>query len=121
MIGYSDSNFDEDKETRVFTLDYVMIIRSGIVSLRSHKQSVLIYSTSEAEYVVATEATKEIVWLRKILEHLQEKEVHSTPLLIDNNSTIKLDKNPNFHDRTKHIDTKYHLIQHHVEAKTIHL
>ena len=67
------------------------------------------------------EETKEIVWLRKILEDLQEKQVDSTPLLIDNTSTIKLAKNPEFHDRTKHINTKYHLIRHHVEAKTVHL
>jgi len=47
--------------------------------------------------------------------------VHSTPLLIDNTYAIKLAKNPKFHDQTKHINTKYHLIRHHVEAKTIHL
>jgi hypothetical protein len=47
--------------------------------------------------------------------------VNSTPLLIDNTSAIKLAKNPGFYDRTKHINTKYHLIQHHVEAKTIQL
>ena len=71
--------------------------------------------------MVATEATKEIVWLRKILEDLQEKQVHSTPHMIENTYAINLAKNPKFHDRTKHINTKYHMIQHHVEAKTIHL
>eukprot|EP00253_Pinus_taeda_P026077 PITA_26077 len=88
---------------------------------RSHKQSVLADSTTEAEYVATTEATKEIVWLRKILEDLQLKQVNSTPLMIDKTSAIKLAKNPKFHDRMKHINTKYHLIRHHVEAKTIHL
>ena len=60
--------------------------------------------------MAATEATKEIVWLRKILENLKEKHVNSNPILVDNTSTIKLAKNPIFHDRTKHINTKYHLI-----------
>ena len=78
-------------------------------------------STTEAEYVAAAEATKEIVWLRKILEDLQEKQENATPLLVNNTSAIKLDKNPRFHDRTKHINTKYHLIRHHVEAKAVHL
>jgi len=59
--------------------------------------------------------------LRKIIEDLQVKEVQSTPLMIDNTSTIKLAKNPKFHDQMKHINTKYRLIRHHVEAKTIHL
>jgi L-rhamnose isomerase len=45
----------------------------------------------------------------------------STPLLVDNTSAIQLAKNPKFHDRTKHINTKYHLIRHHVEIQTIHL
>ena len=52
----------------------------------------------------AAEATKEIVWLRKILEDLQEKQENSTPLLINNTYAIKLAKNPRFHDRTKHIN-----------------
>ena len=45
----------------------------------------------------------------------------STPLFVDNTSAIQLAKYPKFHDRTKHINTKYHLIRHHFEAKTIHL
>ena len=45
----------------------------------------------------------------------------SMPLFVDNTSTIQLVKNLKFHDRTKYINTKYHLIRHHVEAKTIHL
>eukprot|EP00253_Pinus_taeda_P011570 PITA_11570 len=112
---------DGDKETEVSTLGYGTSLGSGVVSWRSHKQSVPLDSTIEAEYVATAKATKEIVWVRKILEDLQVKQVQSTPLMIDNTSTIKLAKNPKFHDRTKHINTKYHLIRHHVEAKTIHL
>lgn len=98
-----------------------MSIGSGDVSWRSHKQSILAYSTIEEKHVVVVEATKEIVWLRKILEDLQEIQGHTNALLIDNTSATNLAKNPKFHDQTKHINTKYHLIQHHVEAKTIHL
>eukprot|EP00253_Pinus_taeda_P026803 PITA_26803 len=59
--------------------------------------------------------------IRKILEDLQVKQVQSNALMTENNSAIKLAKNLKFHDRMKHINTKYNLIQHHVEAKTIHL
>ncbi len=121
LIGYSDSDFDGDKETKVSTSSYAMSLRLGDVSWRSRKQSVPANSTIEAKYVAAVEATKKIVWLRKIMEDLHVKQVHSTPLMIDNTSAIKLAKNPKFHDRMKHINTKYHLIRHHVEAKTIHL
>eukprot|EP00253_Pinus_taeda_P028082 PITA_28082 len=121
LIRYSDSDFNGDKETGVSTSIYAMSLGSGVVSWRSHKQLVLAYSTTEAEYVATTEATKEILWLEKILKYLQVKQVHSNPLMIDNTSIIKLARNPKFHDRTKHINTKYHLIRNHVEAKTIHL
>eukprot|EP00253_Pinus_taeda_P033910 PITA_33910 len=70
LIGYSDSDFDGDKETGVSTLGYAMSLGSGAVSCRSRKQSVPANSTIEAEYVAAAKATKEIVWLRKILEDL---------------------------------------------------
>ena len=70
MIEYSDSDFDGDKETGGSTSCYTMSLGSGVVSWRSHKQSVPADSTTEAEYVVVAEATKEIVWLKKILEDL---------------------------------------------------
>eukprot|EP00253_Pinus_taeda_P019844 PITA_19844 len=102
--------FDGDKETGVSTLGYAMSLGSGAVSWRSRKQSVPTDSTIEVEYVATAKAMKEIVWLRKILEDLQVKQVQSTPLMIDNTFAIKLAENPKFHDRTKHINTKYHLI-----------
>eukprot|EP00253_Pinus_taeda_P010905 PITA_10905 len=62
--------FDGDKETGVSTSGYAMSLGSGAVSWRSRKQSVPADSTTEAEYVAAAEATKENVWLRKILEKI---------------------------------------------------
>ena len=58
LIGYSYSDFDGHKETGVSTSGYVMSLGSGAVFCRSCKQSVLAYSTAEAEYVATTEATK---------------------------------------------------------------
>eukprot|EP00253_Pinus_taeda_P022302 PITA_22302 len=75
LIGYSDSDFDGDKETAVSTLGYAMSLGSRAISWRSCKQSIPADSTTEAEYVAAAEATKEIVWLGKILENLQVKQV----------------------------------------------
>ena len=71
--------------------------------------------------MVAKEETNEIVLLRKIIEYLQEKQVNSIPILIDNTSAIKLDKNPRLHDQTVHINMKYHLIRYHVEGNIVHL
>ena len=83
LIGYFDSDCGGDKETRVSTSGYAMSLGSRAVSWRSHKQSIPTDSTTKAEYVAVVEATKEIVWLREILEDLHVKQVHSTPLMID--------------------------------------
>eukprot|EP00253_Pinus_taeda_P035369 PITA_35369 len=96
LIGYSDSEFDGDKETGVSTSGYDMSLGSGAVPWRSRKQSVPADSTTEAEYVAAAKATKEIVWLRKILEDLQVKTSTSTPLMIDHTSAIIVAKKPKF-------------------------
>lgn len=52
---------------------------------------------------------------------MQAPQASSTPLFIDNQSTIKLAKNPVFHDRTKHINTKFHFIRHYVKDGSISL
>ena len=92
------------------TSGYLMNLGSATITWRSRKQSVPIDSTTEAKYVAAAQATKETIPLRKILEDLQEKQVTSMLLFVDKTSAFQLAKNPKFHDRTKHINTKYCLI-----------
>ena len=75
-----------------------MSLGSTTISWRSHKQLVLADLTTKEEYVEVAEEAKDIVWLMKILEYLQEKQENSTHLLIDNTSAIKLAKNTKFHD-----------------------
>ena len=74
LAGYSNSDFDGDRENGVSTSGYLMNLGSAAISWRSRKQYVPIDSTTEVEYVAAAQATKEIIWLRKILENLQEKQ-----------------------------------------------
>ncbi|XP_059067424.1 secreted RxLR effector protein 161-like [Cryptomeria japonica] len=88
LTGYSDCDFDGDKEHGMSTFGYLMTLGSTTVTWRSKKQIVHADSTTKEEYVAAAQATKEIVWLRKILEDLQEKQMTSTPLFVDNNFAI---------------------------------
>ena len=75
-------------------------------------------STTEAEYVAATEAAKEMIWLRGFLDKLGKKQemgiLHS-----DSQSAIFLTKNSAFHSKSKHIQTKYHFIRYLVEDKLV--
>ena len=75
-------------------------------------------SIIEAEYVVATETGKEMIWLHGFLDKLGKKQemgiLHS-----DSQSAIFLAKNSSFHSKSKHIQTKYHFIRYLVEDKLV--
>lgn len=69
-------------------------------------------STTESEYVAAAQSIKEMVWLRQLLMDFGVDVDHNIPILcMDNQSAIKLVKNPEYHKRSKHIDVKYHFIR----------
>lgn len=71
--------------------------------------------------MAATAAAKEIVWLRKLSQDLSSACDKATVLHIDNQSAIRLAKNPEFHQRTKHIEVKYHFIREKVASQEISL
>ncbi|KAH9734849.1 Integrase catalytic domain-containing protein [Citrus sinensis] len=60
-VGYTDSDFMSDKDSRKSTSGYVFTLGSGAISWRSVKQSCITDSTTEAEYVAASKAAKEVV------------------------------------------------------------
>ena len=68
-------------------------------------------STTEAEFVAATACACQAVWLKKILEELNFKRQGPIAIFCDNNSSIKLSKNPVLHGRSKHIDVKFHFLR----------
>jgi hypothetical protein len=63
-------------------------------------------SSAEAEYMAASLASCEAIWLRKLLAGLFGQELEPTVIHCDNQSCIKLSENPVFHDRSKHIERK---------------
>jgi hypothetical protein len=77
---------------------------------QSQKQKVIALSSCEAEYMAAATTACQGVWLQRMIGDLLGGPGEAATLLIDNQSAIQLCKNPVFHDRTKHIDTRYHYI-----------
>ena len=80
-----------------------------IVSWISKLQKVVALSTIEAEYVAATEASKEVIWLQRFMEELGKKQ-ENTRLYSDSQSAIHLANNLTFHSKNKHIQLRYHFI-----------
>jgi len=83
------------------------------ISWKSKKQRVVALSSTEAEYIGTSEATREAIWLQRLLYELIESDQLTYPqlLFVDNQAAIKLTENPRFHERTKHIDIKYHFVR----------
>jgi hypothetical protein len=75
----------------------------------------------DAEYIAGAEAAKEAVWIRNFINDPQIPGIHvdTVPLYIDNNSALKLTRNPEFHSRSKHINIKHHFIREKVEENAI--
>ena len=82
-----------------------------MISWLSRKQSSFALSTAEAEYIAACTTCCEAIWIRKLLAGLVDLRLDETTILCDNQSCIKLSKNPVFHDKSKHIEIKYHFIR----------
>lgn len=78
-------------------------------------------STMDTEYIAGAEAAKEAVWIRNFINDLRIPRVHidTVPLYIDNNSALKLTRNPEFHSRSKHINVKHHFIREKVDEGVI--
>lgn len=119
LVGYSDSDFASDLDSRRSTSGYIFKLANGPVTWKSKRQDTVSLSTTEAEYIAASLACKEIIWLRKLLSGIGHRCSHPIKLYIDNQSAIKLVKNQEFHSRTKHIDVQYHFIREKYEDKTI--
>jgi len=80
---------------------------------------VVALSSCEGEYIAATTAACQGIWLARLLGELTGKEPKAAMLMVDNKSAISLIKNPMFHDRSKNIDLRYHFIHEYAENKQI--
>ena len=109
LQGYVDANMAGDRDNKRITIGYVFTVGGTPVSWVSKIQSVVALSTIEAEYVAATEASKEMIWLQRFMDELGKKHDMGT-LYSDIQSAIHLAKNLAFHSSTKHIQLKYHLV-----------
>ena len=97
--GYSDADWAGDISDRKSTSGYVFMLSEGAISWRSSKQKCVALSTAEAEYVALSSAAQESIWLKQLGEELRNSS-HEGPIMIyeDNQASIAMTKNPQFHD-----------------------
>ena len=83
-------------------------------------QKVVSLSTTEAEFIVVTEAVKEAIWMIGMTVSLQAQK-GVAKVYCNNQSGIYLAKNQTFYERTKHIDVKFHFVRETIESGEVNL
>ena len=104
LYGYTDADWAGSISDRKSTSGGCYSLGSAMISWFSRKQSSVAVSTTEVEYKAAFFASCEAIWLQKLLSGLFNLELDTTVILCDNQSCIKMTENPEFHDRSKHIE-----------------
>lgn len=109
--GFSDSDWGGCLDDMKSTSGYCFSFGSGVFSWCSKKQDVIAQSTAEAEYVAATLAVNQALWIRKLLADLSMEEKRSTKVYVDNQAAISIANNPVFHGKTKHFKIKLYFLR----------
>ena len=94
---------------------------SGAISWASKLQPVVTLSTTEAEYISATAAAQEILWLRNLFSEIGYEVEGASTLYLDNQSAIAVSRNPEHHGRMKHLDLRHYWLRDVVKAGIINV
>jgi hypothetical protein len=114
---YTDASFQTDRDDLRSQSGFVFTLNGGVVSWMSSKQDTIADSTTEAEYIAASEAAKGGVWIKKFVAELDmvPSVFGRLELYCDNNGAIAQAKEPRSHQKLKHVLRRYHLIREIVE------
>jgi hypothetical protein len=108
LSGYTDVDWAGSVSDRKITLGCCFSLGSTMISWQSRKKSIISLITTEVEYIVACSTSCKAIWLQNVVFDL---EMRATLILCDNQSCIKMTENPIFHDKSKHIEIRYHYIR----------
>ena len=106
-----DASFGGVTDTRRSTTGYIFKVSDGPVSWQSRMQTSVALSSMEAEYMAASAASQEALWLNRLLIQLGFKTPRPTILYEDNKAAILFSDHPGDHRRSKHIDTRRYFVR----------
>jgi len=122
LNGFSDSDWGGAPDMKS-TSGFCFNLGSGAFSWYSKKQDIVAQSTAEAEFIAATAAVNQALWLRKIMCDLNMEQKEGTEVFIDNQAAISIANNPVFHAKTKHFNIKLFFlrdVQKHGDVKLLY-
>lgn len=100
LVGYTDSDYAGDVNIRRSTSGYIFLHLGGTISWGNKRQSYTAISTTKAEYVAASNAIQEAIWIQRLLSQIEQLPPGPIRILCDNQSVISLVHNPAHHQRT---------------------
>jgi len=103
FYGFSDATFTNADDRKLIS-GYVFLSNTSVITWMSKKQATIALSLTEAEYVTLLEAARDVIWLRHLYGELGFIQKEPVLLLGDNDGSIFMTKNPQFHKCTKHIN-----------------
>ncbi|GKC16994.1 putative ribonuclease H-like domain-containing protein [Tanacetum coccineum] len=120
LVAYTDSDYAGASLDRKSTTGGCQFLGCRLISWQCKKQTVVANSTTEAEYIAASNCYGQVLWIQnQLLDYgynFMQTKIH-----IDNESTICIVKNPIFHSKTKHIEIRHHFIRDSNEKKLIQM
>ncbi|KAA0041540.1 Retrovirus-related Pol polyprotein from transposon TNT 1-94 [Cucumis melo var. makuwa] len=121
VIGYSDSDFARCVDIRKFTFGFLFLLAEGAISWKSAKQSIIVASTMEAEFVACFEATVHGLWLRNFISGLGIVDRIAKPLRIycDNFAAVFFSKNDKYSKGAKHMELQYFAVKKEVQKQRV--
>nr|GEW31223.1 retrovirus-related Pol polyprotein from transposon TNT 1-94 [Tanacetum cinerariifolium] len=119
LVRYSDSDWAGSKDDRRSTSGFLFFLGNNAFTWSSKKQPIVTLSSCEAEYIAATSCVCHVIWLKSMLKELHMEQEDATKIYVDNKSAIDLAKNLVYHDRSKHINTRYHFIRECIARKDV--
>jgi hypothetical protein len=119
LIGYSDSDWAENKDDRHSTTGFVYFMANAPVAWVSRQQKTVALLSTEAECMALSDASRQCAWLRSMQHEISYTLTNPTAICSDNNGSIFLAVNPAHDHQTKHIDICYHYIREFIENENV--
>lgn len=123
LIAYADSAYANSARNRS-TTGFIFMLDGAPIAWASRKQSITAQSSTEAEYMAVSEATKQAIWVRHFLYAIGKGSIYReapTTIYEDNQGAMKIAGNPINHPKTKHIAVRYHAIRDHMADGEVRL
>lgn len=121
VCAYVDADYGSDTTSRKSTSGVLFTHNNSPIVWMSKRQTCISLSSCQAEYVALALAGKEAVWVTRLYLELDMISLENEPICLktDSQSAIRLAKNDEFHDKSKHIDIRHHFIRDLVETNQV--